>query len=411
MSYRNGLSYLESKTKVLELCDQFGARVAVCPEWNGRVMTSTGDGLDGSSYGFIHVAELDALQSSRGLLGGEDQIILSPEGGPFGLYRKTGVEKSETQFSETRLPRRLPHGFQEESFTVDMVPPATQIRMCRSVQMTNVANTMFNFDIVRTVRLLSGDSIGRIFDDSVSLSLEQMDVSFVGFETINTLYNHGAPLSRKTGLVSIGIRSMFNSSQDMAMIIPFRSGDDTELGPTICSDFFGASPHGRLRMLPRAALLRADSKSRCQVGVSRSRVVPVLGAVDFRTGFLTLIAFNMPDCPWEYDYISNAYCETTDASSHDFVSIRKYPQKEEDAPYSGEVVRAYNHGFTVPGQVPTARFYEFDVFSPAKALNRGESLTHHQYTLHINADNETLSFIAKTVLGVDYSHVYEKIIF
>ena len=382
----------------------------MCPEWNGRIMTSTSDGLDGPSYGFIHVAALDALQASRGLLGGEEQIMLSPESGPFGLYRKTETEESELRFSETRIPRRLPYGFQEGPFTVDVVPPATQIRMCRSVQMTNAANTVFNLDIIRTVRMLNAETIGKIFGDSVSLSLEQMDVSVVGFETINTLYNHGTPLTRKDGLVSIGIRSMFNSSQEMVMVVPFREGDDTELGTTICSDFFGASPHGRLRMLPEAALIRADSKSRCQVGVSRNRVGPFLGAIDFRIGHLTLMTFNLPPRPWECDYISNAYCETNDTSSRDFVSIRKHPLREEDAPYSGEVVRAYNHGFTVPGQSPIARFYEFDVFSPAKALNRGESLTHHQCTVHINADNETLSYIAKTVLGVDYINVYEKIL-
>jgi len=373
-------------------------------------MTSTGDGLDGPSYGFIHVAGLDSLSLSRGLLGGEDQVILTPESGRFGLYRKTGIEESGMQFSETRLPQRLPHGFREGSFEVNVLQPATQIRMNRSVQMTNAANTSFNFDIIRTVRLLGTDAIGRMFGDALSLSLEQLSVSVVGFETINTLYNHGAPLTRESGLVSLGIRSMYSASQEIVMIVPFRSGDDSELGPTICSDFFGASPHGRLRMLPQAALLRADSKSRCQIGVSRNRVQPFLGAIDFRLGLLTLMTFNLPPSPWEYDYISNAYCETSEASALDFVSTHKHPQKDVDTPYSGEVVRAYNHGFTVPGQVPTARFYEFDIFSPAKTLNRGESLSHHQCTVHINADNETLAYIAKSVLGVDYTNVYEKIL-
>ena len=411
MSYRNGLSYLESKTKVLELCNKFGARVAVCPEWNGRVMTSTSDGLDGPSYGLIHVAELDALQTSRGLLGGEDQILLSPENGQFGLYRETEVDEHESRFSMSRNPRRLPKGFQEGQFTVDMAPPASpQIRMRRSVQITNAAGTMFDFDIARTVRLLGVETIYQIFGDSVAMSLEQTDVSYVGFETINTLYNHGSPLKRENGLVSIGIRGMFNSNQEMAMIVPFRSSEDTGLGPAVCSDFFEASPHGRLRMLPQAALLRADSKSRCQVGISRNRAVPFLGAIDFRAGLLTLMTFNMPPNPWELDYVSNAYCETTDNSVLDFVSTRKHPLREKDAPYSGEVVRAYNHGFTVPGRPPTAQFYEFDVFSPARTLNQRESLIHHQFTIHINADNQTLTYIVKAVLGVDYGCVYEKII-
>ena len=162
-------------------------------------------------------------------------------------------------------------------------------------------------------------------------------------------------------------------------------------------------------MLPQAALLRADSKSRCQVGVSRNRALPFLGSIDFRLGLLTLMTFNLPQNPWELDYLSNAYYETTHNSVPNFVSARKQPVRNESL-YSGEVIRAYNHGFTVPGQVPTARFYEFDVFSPAKMLTQGESITHHQFTVHINADNQTLEYLAKTILGVDYSNVYEKII-
>jgi len=420
VSYRNGLNYLESKTKVLELYDRFGARVAVCPEWNGRVMTSTGDGLDGTSYGLIHVAGIDAKDPSRNFFGGEDQLMLSPEGGLFSLYD----ESKPSAFSTSRHHCR-PQGFQEGPFTVDTVPP-DPIRMRRSVRMTNAIGTMFDFDIVRTVRLLNSADIDRIFGNPVAVSLEQADVSFVGFETINTLHNHGAPLARESGLVSIRIRSMFNSGQETVAIVPFRVGDDAELGPTICADFFGTAPHGRLRFLPQAALLRADSKYRCQIGASRKRVLPFLGSLDFRIGLMTLTTFTLPPEPWEYDYLSNAYCETADNAAPDFVSTQEYfhrksavcqtneaeivPEADSKAQlYSGEVIRAYNHGPSTPGETPTVRFYAFDVFSPAWKLNRGESLTHHQFTAHINADNQTLAYIARTVLGVDYDRVYEKI--
>ena len=425
VSYRNGLSYLESKTKVLELYDRFGARVAVCPEWSGRVMTSTGDGLDGTSHGLIHVAGIEAEDPALGFFGGEDQFSLSPESGPLSLYDEPKPASSTARHHVHRL-----RGAQEGPFMVDTVPP-DPIRMRRAVRITNLVGATFDFDIVRTVRLLSSADVDRIFGNPVAVSLEQADVSFVGFETINTLHNHGSPLVRKSGLVSMRIRSMFNSGQETVAIVPFRVGNDAELGPSVCADFFGTSPHGRLRILPQAALLRADCKFRCQVGVSRKRVLPFLGAVDFRIGLMTLTTFSLPQEPWEHDYLSNAYCETADDATTDFISTREYFQRESvprqtnetkeeeenaldggswDKLYSGEVVRAYNHGPSTPGETPTARYYEFDVFSPAKELNRGESLTHHQFTAHINADNQTLAFIARTVFGVDYDHVYDKII-
>ena len=427
MSYRNGLNYLESKTKVLELYNRFGARVAVCPEWNGRVMTSTGDGLDGTSYGLIHVAAIDAAQVGPAFcfFGGEDQLTLSPKGGPFSLYYETEA----AGFSSARDHPHPPHGYREGPFVVDTAPPDPQIRMRRTVQMTNLAGALFDFDIVRTVRLLEHGDIERFLGHPVAVSLEQSDVSFVGFETTNSLHNRGQPLVRESGLVSLRIRSMFNSGQNTVVIVPFRIGDAVELGPTVCADFLGASPHGRLRVLPQAALLRADSKYRCQIGVSRRRALPILGSVDFRTGLLTLTTFNLPTKPWQRDYPCNDYCETTGNAVVDFVSAREYflaestatasdendgeivlERSPEDTPYSGEVVRVYNHGPAHPGEQPTAQFYEFNVFSPATELNRGESLTHHQFTAHINADNQTLAYLVRTILGVEYERVYEKMI-
>ena len=41
MSYREAKEFLDQHTGVVELSDGGGARVAVCPGWQGRVMTST----------------------------------------------------------------------------------------------------------------------------------------------------------------------------------------------------------------------------------------------------------------------------------------------------------------------------------------------------------------------------------
>ena len=395
-------------------------------------MTSTADGLDGTSYGLIHVAAIDAGPVELGFcfFGGEDQFAISPESGPFSQYHGTETGKSTPGLGGgTTIRPRPPRGFQEGPFMIDTLPPTPQIRMRRSVEMTNVAGTTFNFDIVRTVRLLNSGDFDRVFGDAVAVSLEQADVSVIGFETINTLHNHGAPLIRESGLVSIQIRSMFNIGLNTIAIVPFRTGDDIELGPAFCADFFGSAPHGRLRSLPQAALLRADSKFRCQIGVSRKRALPFLGSLDFRAGLMTLVTFTIPRNPYRHDYLSNSYCETLSNGVADFVNTRErrptataarrtgkakaktadlFDDNPADSLYAGEVVRAYNHGPSAPGETPTARFYGFDVFSSAKALDRGESLTHHQYTAHINADNQTLAYIARNVFGVEYDQVFEK---
>ncbi len=396
-------------------------------------MTSTCDGLDGSSFGLINVKMIDAAEAdtSFGFYGGEDQLTLSPEGGPFSLYYAT---QPGVKHAGSPDPLSLPTGYREGPFSVDSLPQDPEVRMRRTIQMTNLAGMRFDLDLVRTVHLMGSDEIDNAFGDAVAVTLEQTDVDYVAFSSSNTLINCGSAHSKLSGLVSIRLRSMFNSGQNTIAVIPYRQGSEAELGPAVCTDFFGSSPHGRIRMLPQSALLRADSKYRCQVGLSRRRAMPILGAIDFREGTLTLVAFDMPRLPWEENYLSNAYCETVSNTVADFVSAREFylsqtvleekgpdmdARTEEDelfelspeeTPYSGEVVRAYNHGPTIPGEEPASRFFEFDVFSPAKELIKGESLTHHQYTLHISADNHTLAFLVRNTLGVEYEQIFEKMI-
>ena len=54
MSYGEDREFLAKHTKVVELTNEDGARVAVTPDWQGRVMTSTCDGPGGTSFGFIN---------------------------------------------------------------------------------------------------------------------------------------------------------------------------------------------------------------------------------------------------------------------------------------------------------------------------------------------------------------------
>ena len=73
--------------------------MAVCPEWQGRVMTSTCGGLDGPSFGFVNREFIEAgkLDPHFNNYGGEDRLWLSPEGGQFSLWFKPGVEADAGQ--------------------------------------------------------------------------------------------------------------------------------------------------------------------------------------------------------------------------------------------------------------------------------------------------------------------------
>jgi len=94
MSYSQAKQFLSQHAKVLELTNG-NVRVAVCPEYQGRVMTSTCDGDSGASFGWINQKFITAGQPDPHFnnYGGEDRLWLSPEGGQFSLWFAPGAKQ------------------------------------------------------------------------------------------------------------------------------------------------------------------------------------------------------------------------------------------------------------------------------------------------------------------------------
>ncbi|HOM19034.1 MAG TPA: hypothetical protein PLQ00_17015, partial [Thermoguttaceae bacterium] len=79
MSYTAALQELKKYAQVVELVGEGGARVAVSPQLQGRVMTSTCAGPEGLSFGFINWDFLKAGKPDKHFnnYGGEDRFWLS----------------------------------------------------------------------------------------------------------------------------------------------------------------------------------------------------------------------------------------------------------------------------------------------------------------------------------------------
>ena len=414
MSYRNAIDYLESKTKVLELCNDFGARIAVCPDWNGRVMTSTADGIDGDSYGLVNVMQIEERLKAQGhvmphqLIGGEDQLVLSPEGGPFSLFYDYDSEASAIH----RHHIEPPIGYTEGPFEIDTVPREPEMRLRRNVRMQNLAGARFDIDLIRSIRLHSENDMARLFDPVILAALEQPAISYVSYRTVNTLVNRGATFSKYSGLLSLRVRGMYNSTPYHVLVIPFKPGHEEQLGKRFSADFFGTAPHGRLRLMPESLLLRTDGRFRCQIGVSRARAVSRVAAIDFRNGVFSIMEFNLPEDADSCDYLCNDYCETNEGAEADFVATRERYLLENGAgnPYAGEVVRAYGNGLSDTDGDTHSSYYEFDTFSPAVELQKNESITHIQHTTHIHADRATLVFLLDALFQIDFDTVYHRML-
>jgi hypothetical protein len=380
-SYGEVRKFLAGKTLLYELTDQSGARVAICPQWQGRVMTSTCGGLEGPSFGFVHREFIDQNQPNAHFnnFGGENRMWLSPEGGQFSLWFKPGAKQNLDNWY-------TPPAFNEGPWNI-VSRPTEPLCMAATMKFQNASGTPFHLEVSRAVRLLSPTDLAGLFGPALPRAIAQQGVRSVAYETADQLTNRGPEMTKQTGLVSIWVLGMFNCGPQTVVIVPYKPGAEAELGPVVKSDYFGPVPAERLKVLPAVMLFRADGNCRSKIGVSQRRARNVLGSIDFRAGVLTLVQFGMSSDPTKQLYMNNMWGG---------------PHSE---PYVGDVVNSYNDGPPAPGQKGLGPFYEIESLSPAKVLGTGQSLEHRHRTLHIQADLGTLDRLAQEILGVDLATV------
>jgi hypothetical protein len=384
MSYGEDRDYLAKRTKVVELTNDDGACVAVTPEWQGRVMTSTCDGSKGTSFGFInrkYIHEnIDAGKENPHFnnIGAEERLWLCPEGGQYSLWFKHDAKQE------------LANWFTPPAFNVGAwkVTAASKnsVEMQVPMKFENTAETTFSLDVSRKVHLLSGDDFETLFGAAAAKIAGQPGVKMVAYETVNKITNRGEDFSKEKGLTSIWILGMMNVGPETIIMVPYKPGPESELGPVVESSYFGKVPADRLKVTPEAVLFRADGKYRSKIGTSQRRARNVLGSIDFKNGVLTLVNFTMPDDPTKTNYVNNLW---------------KVPQEH---PFNGDVANSYNDGPNDLG-APSSMFYEIESIAPALLLKTGESLSHSHRTIHIKADMDTLRQLAKETLGVDLDAV------
>ena len=58
---------------------------------------------------------------------------------------------------------------------------------------------------------------------------------------------------------------------ESVVLVPYKTGDESKLGPVVQNDYFGRVPDDRLKVLPEAVLFRADGQYRSKIGTSQQR--------------------------------------------------------------------------------------------------------------------------------------------
>lgn len=374
-TFAEDVAFLSQHTGVVVLSvatDQ--ARVAVCPELQGRVITSSARGDKGPSYGWINRELIASKQRAQHInaYGGEDRFWLGPEGGQFALFFKKGDPFDLAHWW-------TPAAIDTEPYTVTARGP-DRVSFVKRMGLVNYTGTSFELEVQRTVRLMDSREIAK------GLGLPEVPgLAVVGYESENRITNIGsAAWRRETGLVSIWILGMFRPSPTTSVVVPFEPGPEAELGPIVNDAYFGKVPEDRLVIGEGVLFFRGDGRHRSKIGLSPARAQPVLGSYDAAAGVLTLVRYDRPQ------------------GARDYVNSLWEIQKQ---PYRGDVVNSYNDGPPAPGARPLGPFYELETSSPAAALAPGESLVHRHRTIHYTGDEGKLDAVAKNVLGVSLAQI------
>lgn len=374
--FADDVTFMKRHTPIV-LLEDGDAAVAVAPDYQGRVMTSTFDRNAGPSFGWINrpVIEKGFLsdQEKKGTLeehiyifGGEERFWLGPEGGQYALFFKPGTK---FEFSDWRTPPVI----DTEAFElVEQTKASATFK--HSTELINYSGAEFKVGIERTVKLLDKEEASKLLGVELGEGLRM-----VGYETDNRITNTGSNAWKpETGLLSIWMLGMYNPSPETTIVIPFKAGSDADLGPKVNDTYFGKVPPEYLRVEKQKLFFRGDGTRRGKIGISAQRSKGIAGSYDAAGQVLNIVTYNVQDAP------------------NGFVNSMWELQEE---PYAGDVINSYNDGSPEPGVAPLGPFYELETSSPAAALKPGETMRHVQRTFHIQGSQEKLDPLARRLLG------------
>lgn len=347
--------------------DSTGAQVLILPAYQGRVMTSTTEGMKGTSFGWVNHDLIASGKPAEHIhaFGGEERFWLGPEGGQFSIFFKKGTEFT---FDNWFVPKEL----DTEPFKL-VSATKSKASFTKDMRLQNYSGTPFDLTVSRTVRLLNKPAI----DSALGIAIPQ-SIKVVGFESDNSITNKGTQAwNRKTGLPSIWVLSMLNANDKTTIAVPYKQGDSANLGKVVTDDYFGKIPTDRLKVKDGIILLKADATFRSKIGISPLRALPLIASYDAANGVLTIAQFTLH--PGVKDYVNSLW-------------------KIQDNPFGGDAVNAYNDGLNEGKQL--GKFYELESSSPAAALAPDQSMRHLHRTIHLKGSREDLTQIAMKLLGV-----------
>jgi hypothetical protein len=349
------------------------AQIIVSAKYQGKVFTSTAEGLEGKSLGYLNykVFESDEINEHMNGYGGENRLWLGPEGGRFSIFFKPGTR----QVYDNWL---TPKPFDIEPWSVTE-KKRQSVTMEKEMEVDNYQGSRLHLKISRKIRLIEPFDIKNLLGITPHEKLKT-----VAYTTENGIANlNDFAWTKETGTICIWILDMFNTAPDALTIIPYTIGDEKELGIIATSDYFGEIPADRYKVKENGLVfLKTDGKYRSKTGLNVKRTKAIAGNYDPASRHLTIATFNV--------------------DRHAIYLNQEWnPDKD---PLTGDALNAYNDGPLDDGSI-MGPFLELESASPAAFLASGKSLYHHHNVYHFTGDDAYLSAITETLFGISIQKI------
>ncbi len=361
-SFGYDLDFLQKHDSVIILSSG-SSQVIVSAKYQAKVFTSTADGVDGNSFGWIHYSAFDGpLDPHMNGYGGENRFWLGPEGGKFSLYFP---KDARMEFANWKTPAPIDH----EPWDVKD-KSESKVTLEKKMQLVNYAGTQLSITASRSINIIDRNSINTLLgltNDSA--------VKAVGYQTNNSITNTGTNAwTEQTGMPCIWMLDMFNPSEHTTIVVPYTQTGSNKPATT---DYFGEIAADRIKLDSGTLYFKADGKSRGKLGIHPAAAKNIAGSYNADSKVLTITLFDVDPSA---KYLNQEWNTTK-------------------PPFSGDAVNAYNDGPLADG-TQMGPFYEIESVSPAAFLKPGESLAHKHAVFHFTGDEKALDAIAQKTLGV-----------
>ncbi|MDR0537330.1 MAG: hypothetical protein LBH04_04700 [Tannerellaceae bacterium] len=370
------LKFLSRTDAPIVLADaDSAAQVVVSSRYQGKVFSSTVDGPDGKSLGYINYKVFDSREANEHIhaYGGENRLWLGPEGGRFSIFFSPGVEQA---YDNWHTPRPLDI---EPWETVERT--ASSVTMEKGMEVDNYQGSHFRLKLERTVSLIPVSEIPELADAGVTGKVKS-----VAYTTENKITNMGDfAWNEETGTVCLWILDMFNVAPGAVTLVPYIGGSEEALGRIVTSDYFGEIPPDRLRIIEGrkgVVALKTDGGFRSKIGLSAGRAGSVAGNYDPDARHLVLAFFDVDP-------------------SAVYLNQEWNPDRN---PLVGDVLNAYNDGPLEDGSI-MGPFLELESSSPAAFLAPGETLAHRHSIVHLIGEDAALSAVTERVFGLSIKKI------